>query len=546
MEDKCTTSFTAKQMQVMNVRFTMISGLLPLIDNKVVLRQAIRNTAKQYGCSEQTIRNYLALYQVNGTKEALAPKKQEKVEELSPFEKNIRWGLNKYYYTTAKRSLSDAYTLMIKERYYCGGTLLDERPSFWQFRYYYRKHNKIQNEIISREGLSKYQRDCRPLLAQGVQEYCSAIGSYMLDSTICDIYIVDDAGSVIGRPVLTAAVDGYSGLLCGYSLGWSGGMYSLRTLMQNILTDKVTYCRKFGIEIKENEWPCHELGGRLITDRGSEYISEGFSQLTELGIILENLPPFRPELKPMVEKFFDLIQDSFKPYLKNKGIVEKDFNGRGGTDYRKLACLTLQQFETILIHCIIYYNSKRIIDHFPYTKEMIKSGIKPYSADIWNWNKENDSAANLLSITEEELHRTLLPRTTGKFTRRGLMVHKLRYKAEGFNEAFLDGKTATVAYNPDNMNTIWFIEEGNYVPFELIDSRFIDTTNDEADEILKETKALCKAEKEIQLLAKVKLADAIEVIERQTVLADRANIKHIRKTRKAEQIKVRIGGDHCG
>lgn len=512
MNEKEISTFTLKQIQVMQMRFTMICGLLPLLDNKPALRQAIKDTAKQYGCSVQTIKNYLAAYQASGCKEALAPLNRKGKEELTDFEKDIRWALNKYYYSTAKRTLKDAYTLMIKERYYRNGTLEDSYPSFWQFRYYYRNHNKPQNEIISRQGLSAYQRDYRPLLGEGVRDYCPAVGSFMLDSTISDIYLVDDTGKLLGRPILTAAADGYSGLLCGYSIGWEGGCYSLRNLMQNIITDKVKYCRSFGIEIDESQWPCNKLGGKMITDRGKEYASENFAQLTELGITIENLPPFRPDLKGVIEQFFNLVQEQYKPYLKGKGIIEPDFMQRGGTDYRKLACLTLRQFETIIIHCIIFYNSRRIIENFPYTAEMLEAKVKPYSVDIWNWSIKNDNAVNLLSVDADVVRLTLLPRTTARFTRRGLMMKGLRYKADGFQNEYLEGRTVTVAYDPDNVSRIHLLEDGVYTAFYLIDSRFAGASFEATEEIKEQQKMITASEKEDALLAKVRLAEHIEAI----------------------------------
>ena len=76
----------------------------------------------------------------------------------------------------------------------------------------------------------------------------------MLDSTICDIYLVNDAREVVGRPILTACVDGYSGMCLGYSLGWKGGIYSVKGLMLNIVADKKEHCKKFGIDIADNVW----------------------------------------------------------------------------------------------------------------------------------------------------------------------------------------------------------------------------------------------------------------------------------------------------
>ena len=180
------------------------------------------------------------MYLVHQDIAALAPKQKSQERQLTQDEKNIRWALNKYFYTRQKNSLNTAYTWMLKEKY-CdsAGKLLEKYPSIHQFRYFYRKHRKLQTYYISREGLKKYQRDYRPLLGDGVREFAPAIGVGMLDSTVCDIYLVDEAGNLVGRPILTACVDAYSGLCCGYSLSWEGGVYSLRNLMVNVIADKV-------------------------------------------------------------------------------------------------------------------------------------------------------------------------------------------------------------------------------------------------------------------------------------------------------------------
>ena len=110
------------------------------------------------------------------------------------------------------------------------GKLLPEYPTFNQFRYFYRKTRKMQNYYISRDGLKDYQRNNRPLTGDGVQEYANRVGIGMLDSTICDIYLINEAGQLVGRPLLAAAVDAYSGICMGYTLSWEGGVYSLKAL----------------------------------------------------------------------------------------------------------------------------------------------------------------------------------------------------------------------------------------------------------------------------------------------------------------------------
>ena len=112
---------TGNQERIMRMRFTMICGLLPLKDDKKKLAAAIKRTAEEYGVSIPTVKKYLGMYLETGTMEVLAPADKKQRTELTDFEKDIRWGLNKFYYTTAKRSLTDAYTLMIKARYYKDG-----------------------------------------------------------------------------------------------------------------------------------------------------------------------------------------------------------------------------------------------------------------------------------------------------------------------------------------------------------------------------------------------------------------------------------------
>ncbi len=383
--------------------------------------------------------------------------------------------------------------------------------------------------------MKKYQRNKRPLLGEGVQEFASNVGVGMLDSTICDIYLVNDKGELIGRPVLTACIDAYSSICCGYSLGWEGGTYSLRGLMLNVVTDKVAHCRKHGIDITEKEWDCKELPGTLVTDKGSEYASENFEQLTDMGVSIINLPSYRPELKGSVEKFFDLVQSTYKPYLKGKGVIEPDFQERGSHDYRKDACLTLEQFEKILLYCIIYYNTKRALESFPFTNEMLGENIKPYASEIWNYGKE-EIGANLIKVSVQELIMCLLPRTAGRFTRSGLKVNKLRYRHDNYTEKYLSGGEAMVAYNPEDVSYVWLIEEnGQYVRFDLIESRFDGENLSTVQEIQEKTKEIIQRGNEESLQAQVQLAKHIETVVGMAGRTKNIQIKEIRKNRKREQ-----------
>lgn len=529
----------AERRKIALQHYALISGILPFIKDVKKRSDLIAKIAENKHVSTKTIRNYLCLYLVYQNISALAPK-QRKQKKLTKDEKNMRWALNKFFYNKNRNSIATTYMLMLKEKYRDSyGVLLPEYPTIDQFKYFYRKTKNMQNYYISRDGLSNYQRNNRPLLGDGVQEFAPYIGIGMLDATICDIYLVNEANNLVGRPILTACVDAYSGLCCGYSLSWEGGVYSLRNLMLNVITDKVEWCRKFGISITKEEWNCNRLPATLVTDMGSEYKSENFEQITELGVSLTNLPPYRPELKGSVEKFFDLIQESYKKYLKGKGVIEPDFQERGVRDYRKDACLTMTDFEKIILHCIIYYNSKRIIERFPYTKEMLTDNVQPFSSEIWNWQLSN-GVSNLIKVDNNTLIYTLLPRTVGKFGRNGLKVNNLRYKCDGFTEMYLKGGTATVAYNPDDVSEVWLIQKGQYIRFELIENRFKNMELSEVDYMKSVQKDIMKSVSIINRQAQIDLAEHIGVIASTKRNNADTNIKNIRNTRKREQAKAHI------
>lgn len=98
-------------------RFSMIAPILELVGNASKRQEKIRKSAADNGVSKQTIRDYLARYLIHQNMTALAPKKAVHKTSLTQDEKNMRWTLNKYYYTMDKNTLPMAYNQMLKERY---------------------------------------------------------------------------------------------------------------------------------------------------------------------------------------------------------------------------------------------------------------------------------------------------------------------------------------------------------------------------------------------------------------------------------------------
>ncbi len=527
----------SKRKRVMHERYTMIAPVLSFIGDERTRSHVINIIAAESNISKQSIRSFLKKYLIFQNIQVLLPKEREYDTALTKDQKNMRWSLNRHFYTFEKNSLKTAYVKMLKEKY-CdeAGQLIDTYPSFYQYRYFYRKTRKMENYYISRNGLTNYQRNDRPCVGDNVRAYASAPGLGMVDATVCDVYLVNESGQVVGRPILTACVDAYSGICMGYSLGWEGGVYSIRDMTLNIIENKEKHCLKHGIHIAEGAWPVDQLPGRIISDQGSEYVGYTFEQIAELGITLENLPPYRPDLKGPIEKFFDVIQNLYKKNLKGKGVIEPDFKERGAHDYRRDACLTMQNFEKIILRCIIYYNTANILEDYPFTEEMLEKNIKPYSNALWNYGCSL-SGANLISTSKERLTLCLLPRTLGIYSRNGLAVNKIHYKNDAFKEKYLSGGEAIVAYDPDNTNYVWVIDKGEYIRFDLIESRFKDKTVCYVHDVQELSKRIVRSERDNNLQAEINLATHIQDIVDDTAITIDSSIKGIKDTRRSETAK---------
>ena len=516
--------------KITNDRFGSISIIVNSVGDYKVRSRLLKLCSNNYKVSIETIRSRLWSYLVFQNICILAPVKNE-VKELSNDEKNFRYGLNKYYYNGLELSLMETYRRILKDKY-CDneGKLLDEVPSYKKFYYYYTKTNSKTNELISRKGKGKFLRDFRPLLGNGVRDFCKNIGYGMFDSTVCDIYLINDYGELIGRPILTACVDGYSSMCLGYSLGLVGGVKSLKKLVFNIVEDKKLWCSKIGVNIEDNDWINKNLlPHKFITDRGRDYLSENFSQLTDLGIEIINLPPYRPELKGIVEKFFDLVQSTFKKILADKGVIFSDFQERGSVDYRKKASLTLEEFEKVIVNCIVYYNKGTVVN-IPY--ELVdKCKAVPY--EIFNYMLKNNSNT-FIKVDKNLVEKTLLSRGEGQFKRNGLIVNGIRYKNINYMDEYLEGKKVLVAYDSNDVSKVYLIENGNYIEFELIEKELKDKTLEEVELIKVEKNKVINEAKIIKCKSSIEIQKVLDELVESFDKDIEVDIKNVRTNRKNE------------
>lgn len=399
--------------------------------------------------------------------------------------KQFHFAINKYYRTNKKISLKETYTLILKDFYsdsYIEDNEVKHRvwdksriPSYDQFYYWFRKTENIQKDIIFRESEKEFNLKHRALLSNSKQETDGPGTRFQVDATIADIYLVSslNRNRVIGRPIIYAIIDVFSRLITGIYVGlegpsWVGAMMAL----DNMISDKVEYCKKYGIEIAEEQWPCKHLPEIIIADRGE---FEGYSVenlINNLNVKIENTSPYRGDLKGIVERSFRTTNEKIKH--KTPGAIQKEFRKRGDRDYRLDATLTLEEFTRVYINIVLHHNNK-VIDKYPMEKEMIEDEIVPTPLSLWSWGIKNRKG-RLKTVDREVLRLNILPKGKASVSRAGIRFKGLYYSSDkAIKEQWfinLKIRNIEVVYDPRNMNKI-YIPYNNGLDYDecyLIDS----------------------------------------------------------------------------
>lgn len=501
-----------------------------------------RATAEEQGTTSKRI---LRLYYQYLATSVLIRKKEMKNE--TGYEEIFKWAINTFYFSAKKKSLKDAYDLMLLQRFSTQeGKLMDEYPSFSAFKhFYYRKQfNQSSQKIIAREGLTNFQRTARPLFGTAMA-WKSRIGAYQMDATTADIYLVSrlDRSKVVGRPYVYLAVDTATQMIAGLYVGFDAGEEAVMACLANAAMDKVAYCKRFDVDIDPMDWPCAGLPGEVITDQGRDFTSSRMQELClRYGMTYETLPPFRPDEKGLVEKMFDLIQNRYKPILRGRGIIEEDAQERWAVDYRQQAALDLAQFTEVIIHCIIFLNSRRVLDNYQMSQEMREQGVSPTAAGLWRYYV-GAGKVSLMEIEDSEVYYMTLPRTNGKLTRRGIAYNHFLY----INREFMSseqgqryfGQEITFAYDEQSMSSIYLLLDGIYIPFDLAPqfSIYGGAARVESELFWKEDRRTKRAHKRQEDEGRVDLTRKITAIKDDAVPVEKEfqNGEVIRQNRKEEK-----------
>lgn len=437
-------------------------------------------------------------------------------------------------------------------------------PTLRQFRYWYEKDNDIFHNDRIRRTPRVYDKDMRAILGSSTAETVGPGFRYQIDATIGDVYLVSrlDRNKIIGRPVVYIVIDVFSRMITGLYIGlegpsWVGAMMALA----NAAESKVEYCRRFGVEIEQADWPCDAMPDRLLGDRGEMAGGMVETLIKTLRVNVENAAPFRADWKGIVEQRFKMIPAKFKAYVP--GYVAPDFGARGARDYRLDGKLDLDDFTEIFIRCVLYYNNHHVLKDYRRTPEMIADEAPPVPIELWHWGIVNRSGF-LRSFPSETVRLALLPSDEATVTAKGIRFWGCFYScAKALEEHWFERarqkgtQQVRVSYDPRLMDNIYLQEEGDRIAF--IPCALTDASADyrgkslwEIDQMHKEDRRQVKASHPNQLSGQFSLSDAIQDVldraEKKTEAArafntdsDSKRTKGIRANRAAEKAANRPG-----
>ena len=462
----------------------------------------IKSISDKYGINKSNIYGYLDKYWRSGkTKNAFLPKfyncgakgterqsANQKIGRKAAGEahgkaitvqdrENFAKAVKRYYLNRNKLSVKDVYEKLLADSYTKTRTdkskkieLLpaDEIPTLRQFRYWYNKNRDVTTEQRKRDGDKAFELTGRSIIGKADYGLMGPGAQYQVDATIGDIYLVSrfDRDNIIGRPVMYFVIDAFSRMVTGMSIGlegpsWAGAMPALA----NMATNKVDYCKDFGVEINGADWPCRHVPASLLGDRGEMESRNADNLVNMLGIRIVNAPPYRADLKGIIEQHFRTINTKTAALLP--GSVKPDMAQRGGHDYRLDAQLDIRQFTQIIIKCVLYYNNYHYMEYFEKSEAMIRDGVEAIPAKLWDWGIRNISGA-LRSFPEEQVRLAVMPMDKGSVTAKGIRFKGMFYVCDkAISEGWFEKARAKrqwqvdVLYDPRNMATIYVRNQGD-------------------------------------------------------------------------------------
>lgn len=300
----------------------------------------------------------------------------------------------------------------------------EELPTFDQFRYWSQKVMRKGDVRFAVSGETKFARKNRARVGTARDLASGPGATYQIDATVADIYLRSrrDPSRLIGRPVLYIVVDHFSRMIVGFSVGLSGPSWEVgKMALENAFTDKVEFCAHHDVSITREEWPSRHLCRQLTGDRGWDQLGKNAGEAARgLDYSIATMPPYRPDLKGLVESRFQLLNISDMKWVAGAS----HSRDRGEPRHKLDAEYTLEDFTKMMILCILRYNKSFCVNDPP--SVYANSGARsPTPLELWNYGFAACGAPQIADV--DRVRSNLLHVDQARETDKGLRFKGLFY-----------------------------------------------------------------------------------------------------------------------
>lgn len=428
------SSPSEKIMKRADERYDQIKGLLsnPDIYNSATRSHVFRTVTN--GDKKLYVKLYRLLHTfwLKGcSKTALIPEsgkssgnhkcgRKAQCERTKNFETHLEHICTKYLLKTPSLSLEKAYihSLSEWEEKYPGVPA----PTRSQLRYYFDTHYSKKDKAEKRNDSVHYDKDIRSLRGKASDTTEGPGETYEIDSTPDNVYLVSskDRNQVIGRPVLYVVTDVYSGMIVGLNVSLESSCFmTAADSLYSAFTSKPEYCKKFGVTIKEEDWPCSGIPSSIVCDNAELVGYQSDMLVQNLGITLHNTGSFRGDQKGTVERLIGLIQSSLAEWQISRPCKTR-IKKEGAKDTRDKAFLTLKEYTAIALTMVPICNA-RIKESGPaeYPQKLAYTPLQ-----IWKWGLSTGRGGLMQNVSNSTVRILLLPRYEASFSRDGILAAK--------------------------------------------------------------------------------------------------------------------------
>lgn len=337
-----------------------------------------------------------------------------------------------------------------------------EYPTPRQIRRVLEREYPSLDRLMDKTTQGHFDRTYRGISGSSRDGISGPSHTWAIDSTIGDVYLRSsiERAWIIGRPITYIIVDVWSTAIVGFYVCLTGPSWDMAKLaLFSAVSSPSLIGELWGFEAMSSLYPHPTMCYTLMCDRG-EYLSAA-ATVTGAKLIpcLSYAPPYRPDLKGIVEVLHRIEKD--RQYFFVPGAIDQR---RKEYELRKYdptkSALTVQEYVAFLHIIFNEYNFTAPREN-KLDVHMIAAGVHPSPAGLWAYGHKVGIGVRR-SIPSNLLLNDLLPSEKSVVTKKGVRFLGMNYQSELIDEMQWSAQSRNFGawsidakYFPGSVSRIW-------------------------------------------------------------------------------------------